>query len=870
MPSYLFLIPVFILFVGILWMFIKDILAFIKAYISNSINVVILALVIGLIAFLGQGAVLPVDMFFGSLSEVAINLLIFKYLIFFLALLLSLYPTYLEKVLFEGDDDNTKWRSVWGGIIVYADEHELPDRNQEYYHEHILYPTILTEEEITDGLSRGPESRSQERRAYGNMAKHFRMVSGMLLFMLWAWVLVYLFFRSAYEGLAPKDIVLYILNAILTLAAFYFYYYLHERKKRLRDEIDEQMPLFSEDGEVLHPFPELRTQFIVSFLLAVIVSALSVLIGFKYNWGLLSLCFEVVSIYACLFFFIYLRVNRKAVLIPLVSNDIKYLNLHRIMGLSVLVILFITNIDTDIAESTNALVLLIAGLISLYTAIILPIKFMLFVRRQERGSGLFSPLNTFGLAISFIILFLFYTTFDGNNLHMLNVSPHVSVTPGNNDSTAVFQFHDRFVRSGRIDTIPNIYYTAYGGGLMANAWNLRILDGLEKGGLSNNIISMSGVSGGAMGIANYCLSKSNQSDLDDVINTVSNANVLSIEMAWLFGWDLIREFFPNFISKNYQYDRSRRAMCFYSHLHNTLGKDDAVDFHVEPFDKNYERLCAQDEAGFFPNLIFNSTSTSHKYGVASAIRKSKLFPGAIDIISRSDDLQPSFLDAVSTCNRFPLISPAAHVEKKGIFIDGGYFENSAFQSSLAFYSEFKKSEKQSSVILQITNSKDIYLEYLLRQNGHLIPYSEFEIQENRTSEFGAIINGGINLERFPKLLREHFDLNEDDCLSMVTIPLPYYISDEDISGYFGGQLKDSLLQIVTAITNKSNANIIKALKASEEEGPDGYQWQQWRMIPPPTSRVLSTPVVRYMDAIMTYHVDYKDQPWIEEIKRVAM
>jgi len=653
-----------------------------------------------------------------------------------------------------------------------------------------------------------------------------------------------------------------------------FYVFLYNRKKENQGVSEEQdlrnrwyMPLLCKTDSAHRPQSRALDVLYILVLSAIVIWVVHLIFAYQYNWSLLTIVTHLLVIYMLAGIYLIIRVFRRQLYIRFLSEDSHYLSSLRIFGLLLGLYMLLLNVFVDLAESMSPITILLGGIIMIYTAIILPLKLRFYLDENQKKNpnvGWWkNPNHHYGIIIVLLLIIIVGTVRNGNNLHKINADEKVTYTDCNQESfhpSDLIHYNAEYRTQRENDEYGNLYYTAYGGGLKANAWNLRILDLIDSCKLSSNIINMSGVSGGSMGIANFALSRLKKDRAKELISKVSNFNVLGVELSWLLGWDWIREFVPHFIIKSYKFDRSRRAMKFYSNQLNDILNAKA-DFHREAFDVTYQKIRKSTETCFYPNMIFNSTSLVNKYGVVSALRRNGLFPGGINLLERynGNTKQISYLDAVSTSNRFPVISPAAHVEGKGIFVDGGYFENSALLSTLAFMRTMDSICKEPSTVVQVTNSKENYIEEILARNKLENIFGSLIIREETPSEVVSILSGAINLERHPRLLRELLAESLNDSIKFKRVGLPFFVHMEDVWSYFGGEIADASLKkkIEVAVT-KSNDKILDALENSEKEKTDeSYLLSRWGIISPPTSRVLSRPAVLYLNAIIKYHPDFQ-------------
>ena len=867
-----YLVPFGLALLFIILIFVSDLIGFLKAAICNIFNLLILTIVGGLLVFISQGNVLPIDLYFGSFGKVFYNIFFFKVLLFFLAILLSLYPVYIKEVLFPKVKDEIFWRMKKLGIIVYANpKYSIEREDNEYWKEHVKEPVVLSEDKIDEEREKSAKKNDvKEVNNFSEVEKGFRMISAIALFLVWGWVLIHIYAVNRVE-MVDTDLsmsILYAFNLLAGIFVLVFYIYHRDRMEKDKGELkknkeDRAKHIMSDKQKVKspdqHPNPRELKWFQLLFGLFILSIFLHALVASMSNWSPVTIFFDLLSTFIGALFFIYFREYRRVVYLRVISNDLMFLDLLRKMGLSMLVLIIAFNTSTWIAEKTNTLVILLGGLLSLYTAIILPTKYLLYLRGQDEEKNRDKKHERiYGFVMLSVLTLIIVSTVYGNDLHKLPVFEY-------DKPLTTYMDQDSLINERICESRNPIFYTAYGGGLMANAWNMRLLRDLDNANYWGDIITMSGVSGGSMGIANYALARRGCRPVNQVIDEISSSNVLSIEMAWLLGWDLVREAIPG-IGINFKMDRSRRAMTYYNHLQNKGHEQDSLFYHNTSFHTVVDTLINRFGIMNTPVFVFNSTSSISQHGVAHSYGPKSPYKNAIDIIHRCDNMQPSFLDAVSTSNRFPVVSPAAHVDQKGFFLDGGYFENSALMSTMHMIKDLEAAPAILScgkvpVILQVTNSVSSYIEKIL-PDDFIDSLGCSELKESYESEFGGILKGGINLERLPRLLRKRV---REEGYETKTISLPYYIKPSDIKSYFGGQINCSVEDAVMERVNRSNHQIVEALLASEKnDGDTAYFLSSWGLVSPPTSRVLSEPAIRYMDAMLRHHPDFGDG-WVDRL-----
>ncbi|MCB0646729.1 MAG: hypothetical protein KDC49_08700 [Saprospiraceae bacterium] len=786
---------------------------FIKVFLTNTVNIFIYLIIIVLFVNMEQGHVIPMTMYTSGPFQNIFNIVLFHGLLFFLSMLLSLYPTYIFAVFFE----NTKyyWTKTQYGLIYYFSKCKMEDRAK-FEAEPEKFKCTCHEPAKAISI--------QEKNQLKDLESSFRKFAGMMLFIIWAWVLVTLI--KVYHHNAFIYHSLKVFNTFMTILVLIIYYkisFQHIKRK-----------IFDDESGMIS-----RYLLILSFsVLALLLISVTVMGWSWLTFGLQLLLSWLLAIYA-----LYFRNHRTTSRYKWMSDIVRYLNVHRWIGFVVLGLIFVVNFNAQAAMAFNALNVLLMSLITIYTIIVLILKWMLYLNNSDcdgKENMLYVgnqkiPKVVLPIVVGSIMILPFVM---GNKLHdlrLLNSNANYKIT--NREYLRVLS------EQLQTHTKPT-FYAAYGGGLMAHYWNLLLLDTLDKTGDFDEIIAMSGVSGGGMGIASFTgikymedVVKDPSFSREEYIDRIGASSILGLELPWLFGRDLVREFLPS--AAILGQDRSFRSMTYYA---GELGSEAFLDSSMY---RIYFDLFKANR--FYPNIIFNSTSTHYRYGVASPINDS-IYTGAENVLDLTNGQTLGFLEAASTCNRFPLISPAAKVEGKGYFVDGGYFENSGQLSLVSFKKYLEKRINPDLFpdtlrIISVRNSKSNYLIKLLQEVSK--DTSIFHSGKlPKTSEFQAIFSAAVNLERLPVYLKETIGLHYSNEYKVIPIDLPYYLTEEDVEDMIGKE--HPMMDIVMAKINESNDQIRQILKKSQAYEND------WGVINPPTSRVLSKPVKIYMQLMLRH------------------
>lgn len=509
----------------------------------------------------------------------------------------------------------------------------------------------------------------------------------------------------------------------------------------------------------------------------------------------------------------------------------------------------------------NPLVILLAQFIVLYGIVIIPLKHYFYYRQPNVAMGLSRV--RYVVFVWFLPAFLpvllvwsFIIGKFGNDLHLL---PVVAETPGITATDAESQAIDfkEFVRDfdSKFTKQDTVYLIAsYGGGLKANIWNQLILDTLRNYGRRNilsHTLAISGVSGGAIGHAVFSglMNKSADSHKSS-IEELGRRNFVSLDLTYLLGRDLFFELMPNWVLHLFDlpYDRAKRAMKEYSDF--VQGDSTMITRSFRSFWGTLYRK--EKTAGrFFPAVIANAAGTHIQRGVACSVKMAadefdSTFFDATDLLSfAGDSTSLPFLYAASCTNRFPIFSPAAKINDKGHFIDGGYFENSGMLSLQDFYAKFRQESRlfkdslqkgvPTVVFIQIVNGKEDYLKNLLIRQK-----STKKIEE--ASELSSILGTVTSISFVPSYLMKKY-ANEPH---YVQIHLPYYIANSDINSLFKAKT-------LTLDVSSQMKKVLSNTRIVAMQGEKFYDFVQ-----PPLARLLGRQAVNYMEVSLR-----QDSTWAD-------
>ena len=557
------------------------------------------------------------------------------------------------------------------------------------------------------------------------------------------------------------------------------------------------------------------------------------------------------------------------------SSNYIFLRRLQIAGIVAILFLIMTNLFLAFGDVTifSSIPIFLAFLVNVYALIILYVKHMIFYNDYENNNYYLhqkikgsNEVDRKGIQLTkegknrfvlklilapILLVILFFGLKGVKNFHRMNF------TDGQDTAHIVdyCKHLSSHMEEKNINRMAKV--ASFGGGLKSNLWNLLVLDKLDKEMTSRNAstsfldhcFSFSGVSGGAVGLGNYLALDYNvrEHNLDKMqaIVDIGNENILSVDMAGLF----IHDPFCNatkLIGNSRNKDRSYFAMEQYIKILSD-GDKDRRKFLSESSQQHVWSHMFKSR-GHIPALIINTASTGPLPGVAFSL-KSKgehVFPGYILLENDTKDLR--YYDAVSTSNRFPIMSPSAQVENKGFFLDGGYFENSGLLTSSYFQKYLKlnsyKFDETPIITINVINSKTDYIRQFIEG------LVEDHVLLKSSTNVSAIISGISDISKLPNVLRSaegRYVEGEDEFRS---IYLPHQISTSDIESLLGGSVKFTP-EILTAIQNNNN-DIRNALDDFIDEQGLKIDISTHGIVEPPLARTLSKYAVIYQQAMISH------------------
>ncbi len=548
------------------------------------------------------------------------------------------------------------------------------------------------------------------------------------------------------------------------------------------------------------------------------------------------------------------------------SNNILFLQVNAFIGIVNLVFLMVINCESSRATYFSTIVIILSVLFLVYGVFVVVVKNWIYhdsktnrsATKGQPSTTTFDKLLFAGLAI--LLVFAIVTKTKGNELFTLE-----PVKRAPNSELVLSQYIDSLDKEA-----TRYYIGCYGGGMKSNAWTMTVLDTLfgQNTDLLEKTVGISGVSGGTMGMVNFFSiwnkhGHTGYIERAESIKDVATQNILAMDITHATGRDLLRYLFwpGNSIGK----DRSTKVM---EHYASTTG-----DNYEEKKSRNtfrgywrhfYDTTAAKTS---FPIFIANTTNVAGNQGMAVSIRtvdhnlNSVLYRGADDILElqRTEEGKPNaeytlgYYEAASTSNRFPLLSPAAKIETKGHYNDGGIFENSGLFSAYKLFQAVNEKEQvknlehlpQNNVFVCVINDKNLYIKAVLQQELNLLNDAVLVDEINYNSELGAILNSVASTEMTPIAIKSQLQrlAKNYSCMDYEAIYLPHTFTLADVKAIYGKKLRlrsqRSADSLVYAIAKRNNATIAGL-------------YGKYPVIEPPMSRVMAAPAYDFMKAMLQH------------------
>ncbi|TGV02689.1 hypothetical protein [Flavivirga rizhaonensis] len=489
------------------------------------------------------------------------------------------------------------------------------------------------------------------------------------------------------------------------------------------------------------------------------------------------------------------------------SNNVIFLQILIHGGFINLFFLIFVNLFPEKALGINAIIIILSYFYLFYGIIVILIKHFIY---YNKSGDVYAKQNKkhffFSSAAAVLIVLVLNITarfIDATKSHLYHLE-QIERKPS--DELSLKDYVSKLNKDSNQHK-PRYYIGCYGGGMKANAWTMTVLNEIisTNPDFIKNTVCLSGASGGTIGLINTTMALSHkENNIDSTIDSIATENILAMDLTHLLGRDLFSHLFVPVCDLKGK-DRSTSAMKVYA---------DYSGFDMDQFNstayRNYWKNNMYKQDSIFPILIANTTNIKGSQGMAVSVKvdskhkdiESLLYMGADDILELGSnrDKTLSFYNAVSTTNRFPLISPAATIEGKGQYNDGGIYENSGLLSAYKLYNAVNKMEQKinttdsvfkmkhkEDVFVNIVNDKDLFIKYYLKD--HISNCKDFKI--NESSEMSAIISAVAATEMFPLYIKNKLsylaqsDDSTKDKTRFISIYLPHKFTFEDVKNIYG-------------------------------------------------------------------------------------
>ena len=776
-----------------------------------------------------------------------ISLLLCFLLINLMAVSLSHYPIY---TYYAGNLNNSRKYVSWR-------------KEQPFKHKWLQWISVYTFKPIND--------RNYVKDIYANILRQYL---GLAVYVVWAIFIYHTYLPNLQYSLDPSTITIIKWSSIIFAGLTFFSYAYYKRKlSPLHSTLAKRSKIYKRVG-IYYFFTSLMSIFL--FLLVI----------FKGNLfnpaGLILLLMANFSMMLNFSFFRLVRPRLRHVLRSLkndgLRNSVFFLSILRRIEKSsnylvafvitfyfaLLSIIYFTIASINCTWPLPNGIVIVLIYLYFYFFIISSLGKYFFVnysisqKHKEAGkplvflnSGAFRFMSS---ALLILATMLVMGLFTESHLNELTIYP----VDKNDDGIVLSEFEERV--KAMPDTV--FFISSHGGGLKANAWTLRVLDSLQKSSnyqLLNQTVAMSGASGGSLGLALFGNIYGQYGDHPEVMNQVINKicydNYASVDISLLFGLDLAYIFYPfNQISPTH--DRSYYGMMKYQKNMKTGG---SKWLNTTSYRKYWKEL--QTDKRPLPALIMNTASTNGKRGIFCSINTSKfdsIFPYAQNLsdlkMENGKNGSVSFLQAVSTTNRFPIFSPVAKIKGSGHFIDAGAIDNSGILGCWDLYLYLYDRgilKGKTIVFLDIDNSKSGYAELLFDQFLKETKRDDYLVDENEKSSIGANLQTGLSLNKIPGYLNDFLGnyTSKQDFLEFKRVVLPHKVSISDIEGIIDGKVlnfpEGDFREDLISFLDKHNAKIIKST-----EGKKGF-FEDWDCYEPVLSRQLSASNITYFNRIIS-------------------
>lgn len=833
---------------------------------SSYLSITFIVIILLLVQSLDQANTLLVDM----IEKDKLSLVLCFAVISFFAAVLSHYPIY---IYYSKDINNSKDVHSWYAYKLWLN----------YY--------IFTYKRLDDDYEQDYK------------AKFFRQVLGLVIFSIWHYYIYQTFypkFAVTPEIIGATKYLTFALAIVPVVSLIVLLYMLNRYQTGKRNAKDINKTLYDSIDDKRKKFTRRGAFSLLVLMVVVILAAILTLALLKFNlqgyWLLQIMTFLITMLYVLFRVFRVYVISYKFKFYH-ISNSVGYLRFYLVVFLVLVAHLVYSNLAVYFNFwLANAMFILLSCFFIIYYILACSLKYYfvldvlkdqkeyllkvrtkkpkitsagylnnsMLIKKENREKLLnLDDQKTFAerrrrISSVLTILFLIIVAISLNaekSTHELEVFNTNGEACETIDETKNSVKMDAF-KSKILENVPEnesmLFVAAHGGGLKANIWTMKVLNEIQKkseGQFFNQSVSLSGASGGMMGLSLYSvLSGRHPNDFNAIaveIDSVACENFASKDVAFTFGYDFIRKFAPFHLLGKYR-DRSYYAMA---HYRNVLEDKTSMTLSNTSFNTYWKENIYDTNNKYFPSLIVNTAKTNGKRGVFYSIAyEGNIFSNS-DKLSQLNDGHIAFYEAVSSTNRFPALSPAAKIKGYGHYIDAGAIDNSGLLSSLDLYTYFQKDNRfnnRKKVFVEILNGKSSYIWYLIKEfektmkaNGKTYAEHIF-IDEIEQDNIVADIKTGLNLDKIPNYLSDMLEGWQDDgMITYVPVYLPFRVMINDVEDFIGGDIEcETLRGELEKFLDLQNKRLDKDLNDT------GSVWSTYE---PTLARHLSKSTIKYYD-----------------------
>lgn len=556
------------------------------------------------------------------------------------------------------------------------------------------------------------------------------------------------------------------------------------------------------------------------------------------------------------------------------SSSLIFLKKFIFLGFINAFFLLLLNFYNEKAIHINSVIIILSYFLLFYGGVVVLLKHNIYYYNSTEKFIKKTQLKYFklmtGTALALLLL-NYMARFNEptkNNLYKLNLLEHKK-----NSAISIQEY------AKNLDSKSNRFYVGcYGGGMKANAWTMTVLEKLQNDyNFMTKATCISGASGGTIGMINFATIFNNKSTKrKEAIKKIATENVLGIDLVHFFGRDFFTHLFtPHLFSPLLDLrgrDRSTAAMKKYARYAGyTHANYNNRLFDTLPYREYWKEMYLKNNKKF-PILIVNTTNIRGKQGMAVSVRskglsKQALYFGADDVVE-IDSLHVSktlsYYNAASTSNRFPVLSPAATIEGKGQYSDGGIFDNSGLLSALKAQIAIEVTERElnksidstnsrKDVFVNIVNSKDLFIKNYLSSFFQKNKTNCFSSKINEVTEIPAILNSISSTEMVPDHTKNRiqFLAKTDNFISknkqFISIYLPHTFDLNDVKRLYKPEITN--INCVDELTYLIELNNLEIRKLIAEKVTNK---KYIPVIEPELSRVIAKPAFLFMQQMLKH------------------